>query len=194
MYETHFNIFNTRRFSDIYNEPQALISDFNDSGFSSVFADANTSLTNIYCLLYARYGNSHIANSDENQFKYLLFSVIWQYGPSWEKRLQIQEKLRGLSLDDNSDIYKGSKAIYNSALNPSTSVASDDENGGELPFVNSQNTTKYKKSKLDGLAYLNSLIETDVTKQFIERFKNLFIKVIKTDKPLLYETDLQGEE
>lgn len=194
MYETHFNIFNTRRFADIYNEPQALISDFNDSGFSSVFADANTSLTNIYCLLYARYGNSHIANSDENQFKYLLFAVIWQYGPSWEKRLQIQEKLRGLSLDDNSDIYKGSKAIYNSALNPSTAVASDDENGGELPFVNSQNTTKYKKSKLDGLAYLNSLIETDVTKQFIERFKNLFIKVIKTDKPLLYETDLQGEE
>ena len=42
--------------------------------------DANA--TTLYYLLYARYGNSHIVNTDENQFTYKLFSTIFMYGPT----------------------------------------------------------------------------------------------------------------
>lgn len=100
-------------------------------------------------MLYARYGNNPIANRDTHQFKFKIFSIIYQYGPTWEKRLAIQEDLRGLSGDD---LLKGTKAIYNSALNPSTAPSTGSLD--ELTYINSQNTTNYKKSKMDAYAQL----------------------------------------
>jgi hypothetical protein len=78
-----------------------------------------------------------------------MFSVIFQYGPTWQKRLDIQAKIRGLT---DSDILIGSKAIYNTALNPSTAPSTGSLE--ELTYINSQNTTNYKKSKLEAYAQL----------------------------------------
>ena len=103
----------------------------------------------LYYLLYARYGNSHIANRDINQFKYKVFSIIYQYAPSWSKIIEIQEKLRGLT---EEDILKGSEAIYNSAMNPSTAPATDVRT--PLGYINSQNSTLYNKSKMDAYTQL----------------------------------------
>ena len=139
-------------------------------------------------MLYARYGNSHIAYSDENQFRYAVLSKIFMYGPAWEKRIEIQRNVRSLSEDD---ILQGSKAIYNHAFNPNTEPSTDALN--ELPFINDQNTTKYRKSKLDGYANLMALIETDVTETFIATFKKLFITIVAPDYPLLYATT-EGED
>lgn len=67
-------------------------------------------------------------------FQIRFMSKVWQYAPSWKKSLDIQNKLRALSLDENSDIYKGSSAIYNSAMNPSTQPGTDTDS--ELNFIN----------------------------------------------------------
>jgi hypothetical protein len=109
------------------------------------------------------------------------------YGPAWQKRLDIQKKLMELSDDE---IIKGATAIYNSALNPSQAPTT--QTLEELNYINSQNTTKYKKSKLEAYAILNELIKTDVTEAFIGKFKKLFITILEPQKPLWYVTE--GEQ
>ena len=177
--------FRTRTFADIYTELDTFITDYKENGLpNTTLTDAN--LTTLYYLLYSRYGNSCIASSDENQFKYKLFSTIFMYGSAWQKRLEIQKKL--LELTDE-ELVKGTTAIYNSALNPSTSPST--QSMEELQYINSQNTTKYKKSKLEGYASLYALIETDVTEEFISKFKKLFITVVEPEEPLWYPTYIQ---
>ena len=87
--------YETKTFCDVWEEAGDFLNDLDDSPFSDVISTANQTL--LYYLLYAKYGNSPIANRDENQFKYKVFGTIFQYGPTWEKRLSIQETLRGLT-------------------------------------------------------------------------------------------------
>ena len=77
--------------------------------------------------------------------------------------------------------------INNHAYNPSTEPSTTDTT--ELPFVNEQATTKFKKGKLDGYAILTSLLETDVTEEFLNKFKKLFLLVIEPQLPLWYVTE-----
>lgn len=170
LFQKYFN----EKFSDVYPDFEKFESDYNTLGFPNIFREEAT-LKLLYVLLCGRYANSTIANSDLNQFKYALFSIVWQYGGTWEKRVEIQRELRELSLDDGSAIYIGAKAIYNSAVNPGTEPSTTDLE--ELPFINNQNTTGYKTSKLDGLMKLYELLKTDVTSDFLNKFKDLFIKI-----------------
>ena len=143
----------------------------------------------LFYLLYARYGNSHIANRDINQFKYKVFAIIYQYAPSWSKRIEIQEKLRGLT---EADILKGSEAIYNTALNPSKAPATNART--PLEYINSQNATLYNKSKMDAYTQLWDLLATDVTNELLMKFRDLFIKVPRPVRNATYVTDLDEEE
>lgn len=174
--------FRARTFSDIFDSFDVFETEFENTVFSADIGEINLDL--VYYLLYARYGNSTIASSDENQFKYKLFSTIFMYAPAWAKRLEIQKSLIGLTEDE---ILTGSTAIYNQALNPSQAPTT--QTLEELTYINQQNTTKYKKSKLEGYAILEELIKTDVTEEFIGKFKKLFITVVEPDYPLWYRTE-----
>jgi hypothetical protein len=55
--------FRTRSFADIYTEIETFKEDYTTNGIPSTLSDTN--LTTLYYLLYARYGNSCIASSDE---------------------------------------------------------------------------------------------------------------------------------
>ena len=176
--------FRTRTFADIYTTFEDFNKDYTSNGIPGSLSAVN--LKTLYYLLYARYGNSNIASSDENQFKYKVFSTIFMYGPAWQKRLEIQKNLMDL---DEEDIIKGTTAIHNNALNPSTAPSTQALE--ELNYISSQNTTKYKKSKIEGYATLYALIETDVTEEFIGKFKKLFITIVEPDLPLWYAT--QGD-
>ena len=99
------------------------------------------------------------------------------------------EKLRNLSEDD---IIKGSKAIYNHAYNPGTEPTTATLE--ELEAINEQNTTNYKRSKLDAYGTLIDLLETDVTSAFLDKFKRLFITVVEPQKSLYYENDPDNVE
>ena len=174
--------YSTMLFTDIWDEATEFVSDYKSSGlYNNVAKITDESAGMLYYLLFAKYGNSPIANKDVNQFQYKVFSIIFEYGPTWEKQLAVQKALRDLSADD---IRLGSKAIYNSALNPQTAPSTSTLE--ELTYINQQNTTNYKKSPLEGYAMLLDLLSTDVTKAFIDKFKICFKTFVTPERPLVY--------
>lgn len=183
--------YNTPLFTDIWNSADDFKTDLQASPFANSISATNPdNVSLLYYLLYARYGNNPIANTDINQFKYKMYSVIFQYGPTWQKRLDIQNKVRALTEDE---LMAGGKAIYNSAYNPSQapSTASLEE----LDYINAQNTTNYKKSKLEAYSILTELLKTDVTEAFLGKFKICFKTFVMPEKVLLYvdDDDSEGE-
>ena len=177
--------YSTVLFNEIWESAADFKTEFAASPFTgSISASNPDNVTLLYYLLYGKYGNNPIANQDIEQFKIKLFGIIFSYGPAWEKRLDIQAKLRGLS---DSDILIGSKAIYNQAANPSTipSTSSLDE----LTYINGQNVTSYKRSKMEAYGQLWELISTDVTTAFIDKFKVCFKIFVRHERPLLYITE-----
>ena len=186
IFDSVYGNYRTRTFTDIYPKVEDFIKDYTYNGIKTTIT--MDSITTLYYLLYARYGNSHIVNSDENQFKYRLFSTIFMYGPTWEKRLDVQNKLRGLT---DKELIEGTKQINNHSYNPSTEPSTSDTE--ELPTTNEQTSTKYKKSKMDAYAILIALLETDVTEEFVAKFKKLFLSIVEPQNPLWYITE-QGEQ
>lgn len=86
----------------------------------------------------------------------------------------------------------GAKAIYNSAMNPSTAPSTSSLD--ELTYINSQNTTNYKKSKLEAYNILWSLLDDTLTAKFIEKFGICFKKFVYPEEPLLFVTENEEEE
>lgn len=70
----------TKKFTDIYESVNDFIYDYNNLQLPKTITVENAMI--LYYLLYSKYGNSYITNMDENQFKFKLFSIIWQYGPT----------------------------------------------------------------------------------------------------------------
>lgn len=165
----------TMTFSDVFEDSDTFISEFKTTPFyrtpvSTMLTD--TTLELVFILLYNKYGNNQIVNNSVNQFKSKLYGILWATGPVWLEKLKIQEKIWGLGLDDDSEIYKGSTAIYNHAMHPETEPSTDTDE--ELPYINDQNTTKYKKSKLEGLMLLANTLNDRLTDDFINKFRRLF--------------------
>ena len=188
--DTYYGGYRTRTFADIFESADIFKEEFLSSPFAAVAQPVASkpeapyvNLDILFYLLYARYGNSHTSFSDENQFIYNVFSIIYMYGPAWAVRLDTQKKIRELG----DEIFEGSKATYNHAYNPSTAPSTDTD--AALPYVNDQNRTIYAKSKLEGYSNLLALVDTDVTEDFINKFRKLFLIVPEPDYPLLYLTE-----
>ena len=155
------------QFTDIYPNKDAFLTQYKSIGIPVTITDE--SATTLYFLLYSRYGNEYISSSDRNRFEYNLFAIVWQYGPTWEKRVEIQKKFRDMS---EEELLKGATQIYNTADNPGTAPTTSTL--AELQYINHQNTTKSVRSKLDAYGMLESLLEKDVTGEFLNKFKKLF--------------------
>lgn len=181
--------FRQKKFDDIWDEAEDFVSDYTSSGLCpAVNKITNDSATTLFYLLYARYGNSVIASSDEQQFKFKVFSIIFQYGATWEKNLAVQYRLRNLQ---EADLIDGAKQINNHSFNPSTAPAIDAFS--PLTTVNEQTGTKYTKGILDGYAMLQALLDTDVTGEFLDRFKKLFLTIVEPELPLWYITETEED-
>lgn len=182
--------YSTMTFTQIWDEADDFVDEYKSSGLYITNSKvSDDSATTIFYLLYARYGNNPIANRDVNQFKYKVFATIMQYGPTWEKRLAVQKAIRDLTVDD---IRLGSKAIYNQAMNPSTSPTTSALE--EITYINAQNTTNYKKSPLEGYSILLDLLNTDVTKEFIDKFKICFKVFVQPERPIIYVSEEDEED
>ena len=127
----------TKTFTEVYDSWEDFLT---DSGTIFDLNITESNLKTLYYLLYARYGNNFITNWDENQFKAKLWGLIWQYGPTWEKRLDIQDKLREIG---DEQLLEGAKAIYNHAYNPSTNPST--QTLEELTYINDQNTWSFHR-------------------------------------------------
>lgn len=180
-YNPIYGNYRNRKFTDIWEDADNFWEEYNASPIKGM---SETEIKTIYYLLYARYGNSTIASFDETQFKYGVFSTIFSFGPTWAKRLEIQDELRQLTLDQ---IQTGSKTIFNQASNPGTAPST--ASLSELTYINQQNTATTKRSPIEGYAILVDLLETDVTTQFIGRFAKLFLRVVQPEMPLWFVTE-----
>ena len=179
--------YRTRTFSDIYMDAESFAADWEMSTFPSHIEELPIEL--IFMLLYSRYGNSNIASSDENRFKFQMFAMIFQYGPSWNKELKMQKEIRSLNVDD---FRKGSTSIVNNAANPSGAPSTDTNE--ILTFINQQNVSKTERSVADGYALMLSLLKDDVTETFLKRFQKLFLTIVEPELPLWYLTTQNSEE
>ena len=173
--------YRTRTFSEIFPE----YDDFNDFWNSTVFKDSieELNIELIYYLLLSKYSNSNIVSSDENRFKMNTMSIIFQYGPTWQKRLEIQAELRGLTIDQAAE---GSRSIFNHAFNPNTIPSTQDTE--ELNYVNDQNVSKLKKAPTQAAMDLWDMLRVDVSEEFLKQFGKLFKTFVEPEKPLWYKT------
>lgn len=140
----------------------------------------------LYLLLKGKYGLSRIAGSSEDSFKNRLYALIFQYGPTWARNMQIQDKLRKLT---DAQLLTGSKQVNDHAYNPSTVIeGGPNPDSGEIETTNEQTRTKYTKSYMEAYYNLMSLLKRDVTEDFLNRFKSLFQWVIS------FPCDCEGDE
>ena len=182
--------YSTVLFTDIWDDVDEFKSDLADSPFAGCISTSNPdNVSIVFYLLYARYGNNPIANLDELQWKFKIFSTIFQYGPTWEKRLDLQSKIRSLT---ESDLLTGSKAIHNHAFNPSTAPSTSSLT--ELTYINDQQTSSFKKNKLDAYTQQWDMLETDVTEDFLNKFKKCFKIFVSPERPLLYVSESTEDE
>ena len=120
-----FPQYDTKLMTEVWSQASEFLTDYQNAGIPTTISVQNA--TTLYYLLYARYGNTPIANYDENQWKYKMFSIIFQYGPTWEKRLDIQKTLRDLQISDLVD--NGSyHELFNHSASESSSKTGSDNN------------------------------------------------------------------
>ena len=140
-------------------------------------------LTNLYFLLYARYGNKHFANMDINQSKYKVFSTIWMYGPSWAKEVELQNQLRNLTDDE---LAAGNITLNNTVLNEGTTVQDPTK---MLDHLNDQRASVIQRGRIERISSVLMLLKDDVSEKFLDRFKPIFAIITTPANELLYEVD-----
>ena len=217
-------MYDTNLFCEIWDSSDSFLADYNNTGAEftnqvpTTISQENALMT--YLLLFSRYGNNPIANYDVTQFKNKIFTIIWQYGPAWEKRLKMQEDIRGLTLQDittgtktdwtsdatQSQTNSGSDTtINNHAYNPSTAPSTQSTN--ELDYIDQQNVAKgsdtrtisgsdskttgqvVTRSKMDAYAQLWELVATDVTNDYISKFRRCFKQFVSPERNMIYVTE-----
>ena len=179
--------YSTKLFTEVWSSADAFLADYHSYGEGIPNKITDQSAKVLFYLLYSRYGNSPIANYDITQFKMKVFSIIWQYGPTWERRLEIQDRLRGLT---EPELLKGSKQIYNHAMNPSCDPSTSSLT--ELDYINDQNTANYQRGILEAYSSLWEIMRVDVTEEFIKKFLVCFKRFVKPEETWIYVTE-EGE-
>lgn len=180
MNEKLFGSYITMTFCDIYPDYETFLNDYSNLSFPTTLQDENN-LRIIYYLLYSKYGNSNILSTDITQFKFQLFSIIYQHGAIWERKMALQKSLRELT---DEEILTSSRQVINHALNPSSAPTTDSMEA--LNYINEQTTSGYKKNKIDAYMFLYDVLRDDITAEFMGRFKRLFISIVMPQMPLWY--------
>ena len=189
-------MYDTNLFCEIWDSSESFLADYNNTGTEftnqvpATISQQNALMT--YLLLFSKYGNNPIANYDVTQFKNKIFTTIWQYGPAWEKRLKMQEDIRGLTLEEimtgtktgwasdgsQSQTNTGSDTtINNHAYNPSTAPSTQSIN--ELGYIDQQQVAKGSNtSTISGSD--NKTTEQTVTKSKMDAYAQLW-DLVATD-------------
>ena len=168
------------KFEDIWESSTAFVNAYHNQSLPQELKDET--ITTLYYLLYGRYGSDCISGKNVRQWEYRFWGMVFQYGPAWEKRLEVQKRVRELSEDDLRD---GDLSLNNLAYNPGT--APETTSTEVLTGIAQQNAGIKKRSILGGYSMLESLLATDVSEEFLEHFKDLFKPLLYSGVPYLYE-------
>lgn len=188
-YSFYNNSFSQPKFTDVYPDLETFKTDYRASGLNvSDFTDA--SIQTLYYLLYASYGNSHIASSDTTQFKYKLYSIIFSEGLQWQQKVAIQKKLATAS---ETEVLNGGYIISNSAANDANLSNDPLDTNDILNHIDEQTVDKTSKDYVDAYQKLVYSLR-DVSSYFVEKFRKLFAKFVgNNDIKPLYEGGLGYE-
>lgn len=168
------------KFEEIWESAAAFVDAYHNQSLPQELGD--DTITTLYYLLYGRYGSDCISGTNIRQWEYRFWGMVFQYGPAWEKRLQVQKRVRELSEDDLRD---GDLSLNNLAYNPGT--VPETTTTEVLKGIAQQNAGIKKRSILGGYSMLESLLATDVSEEFLEHFKDLFKPLLYSGMPYLYE-------
>lgn len=177
-----YGAYRQNKLTDVWKNSDEFLSDM--TNMEIPLKISNESTNTLYWLLYSKYGNDIIASSDTERFKYRVAALIFQYGPTWESRLILQDKLRKL---DDDELMKGTTSINNHASNPGSKPTT--QTLEELTGIGEQVVTKYKKNKLDAYSNLYEVLKTDVTEYFLSKFDSLFLVNLQPELHLLYSVE-----
>ena len=161
-------------FRQVWPTRDQFVSEYSASSFNLPELDDKKNL--IYDLLYASFANTPIVNDDVNYFKSRIFMTVFEYGPTWKKRLEVQQTLRGMS---EEELRIGGRNVSNYAVNPNSAPATSSLD--ELNFVQQQTARGHKLSKAQAYATLLNLLEEDVTKFFVYQFVPCFSRFLKPE-------------
>ena len=177
--------YNTALFTDIFPD-FAKFKEVFDNDFDSYAKDCikATSLKTLYYLLYARYGSNPFVNYTTDIIKAKVVAITFQKGPTWERKLALQKTLRDLTEDE---LITGAKTIFNRAEHPETEPGTDTDE--LLTYINAQDVSKQKRSKIDAYSYLQDVLKTDVTEEFILSYAKLFSKFVSPTVLRVYENE-----
>lgn len=185
--------YETLTFSQVWNNYNSFLDDYNSLmvGMAQNPAPLKAnSIQTVYYLLFARYGNNPIANSDIGQFKMKIMSIIYAYGPLWQRKQEIQDSIRSLT---DEELLVGAKQIYNHAYNPNAEPSTAALT--ELEYINEQNTTNNKKSKMEAFSILWNILHGSATDEFLNKFKKCFAIFVDTmPAPFYIDDELIEEE
>lgn len=183
--DSYYGSYRNFKFTDIFPSLEEFKTQYNECPLPlvSFFGAADTEqVSTFYYLMYANFGNSTLANSDTNQFLLGLFGTLFQYGPNWWKRIEIQKELRDLTIEQ---IKTNSKFITNTAKNPSTAPANDSLK--ILDYIDAQDVNISVKGDIQALTSHYDTLVDGQTKRFLGEFKHLFLKIVEPELPLLYD-------
>lgn len=183
---THYGRFSNKRFLDVFPDAEAFKQEYiyYQTLFNSPIKVEENQMDFIYYILYSKYGSEYIAMSNTTRFEAKLFATLELAAPILLKELDVQNKLLKLSEDD---LYSGGRAIYNHAFNPSGTPSTSTLQ--EIPYINDQNTTQYKKSPMEGYSILLSLLDDNLLENFLRKFKKLFLRVLAPTRARLYDVE-----
>lgn len=156
----------TPTFAEVYEDDAAFIAAYQNGMFPETISV--TSCRTLYYLLYARFGNEEIADTiDFNQWQARMMATVFQYAPAWEKKLEIQEKIRNWS---EEQILEGAEERYDMSQHTGKPLPED----GIIKGINAQNRSLRKKDKMSAYSYLSALLDTDITEELLVHFAPLF--------------------
>lgn len=180
-------MYNTKTFSEVFPNFDSFKSCF-DNDFQSYAKDCITasSLKTLFWILYSRYCDNPIVNYSEINFKSKIVSTTFQKGPTWERKLALQKSLRDLT---DAELLVGARTIFNRAVHPETEPGTNTDE--ELTYLNAQDVSKVRRSKLDAYSYLQDILKTDVTEEFIRSYSKLFSKFVSPTVTRIYVNDIE---
>lgn len=179
----YYNSFDGQRFIEVFPNVDTFTAAIGEAGIPISFQQDST-LSTIYYLLLGRYANDIIASSDTGRFTTECASLIFQYGPTWERSMKVQEELRALDIEQ---LKIGPTDIHNHSYNPGSAPST--QTLEELPTINDQNVSKKKRSAPEAYSLLMSLMDDTLTDKFLDKFRKLFLRLVAPTTPVLYDVE-----
>lgn len=184
----------SKRFIDAFPKFKADVGEttkyFYETWQDSPFYDSNLTendLKDVYNHLLARYYNWHYVYLDDLGIALNTMHIIHDYYPNCKARLGLVNDLRALTTED---FQKSGISIDSQGSNPKTSTNMDEL----IDLVDSQNASFQLRSEEGAIrAKFNSLYD-GVMDEFIDRFKDLFVKLYSGVTDYIYRNPIEEED